>query len=416
VRLYNRSIWSDMNGLALLAIIVLAGAALALGGWALSLQRRVGSLTRELAEARDQQARLGKLSALGEMASSFAHAFNDVLTPIIGRTQLLVQRVSDPQLRAWAETIERTALEGAKMVRRIEKFMRQRGEEPTVAVDLTALVRQAADAVPRREGVQIKTELDALPLINGDPVGVRDAVDHILANALQAAPEASTVLVAARMDGDDAVISVSDTGTGMTPGVEGRIFEPFFTTKPGATGLGLSLAQGIVARHGGHIDVETGSGRGTTVRIKFPVQGVSRPKAGRVRRAAAPAPGGPARCLVVDDDPQVRQMIGDILSNAGHSVVMAVDGSDGVEKIKADPSVEVVITDLAMPKLNGLQLARVCKTLRPSLPVVMLTGWGVLLTEDELAEHGVDEVLSKPVRMDQVLGVLAAVRARTDSA
>jgi CheY-like chemotaxis protein len=109
-------------------------------------------------------------------------------------------------------------------------------------------------------------------------------------------------------------------------------------------------------------------------------------------------------------------MIGDILSNAGHSVVMAVDGSDGVEKIKADPSVEVVITDLAMPKLNGLQLARVCKTLRPSLPVVMLTGWGVLLTEDELAEHGVDEVLSKPVRMDQVLGVLAAVRARADGA
>jgi DNA-binding response OmpR family regulator len=83
-----------------------------------------------------------------------------------------------------------------------------------------------------------------------------------------------------------------------------------------------------------------------------------------------------------------------------------------VEKFKADSSFELVITDLAMPKLNGLQLARVCKTLRPSVPVVMLTGWGVLLTEDELAEHGVDEVLSKPVRMDQILGTVASVRGR----
>jgi CheY-like chemotaxis protein len=92
--------------------------------------------------------------------------------------------------------------------------------------------------------------------------------------------------------------------------------------------------------------------------------------------------------------------------------VTAVDGSEGVEKFKAD-AFDLVITDLAMPKLNGLQVARVCKTLRPAVPVVMLTGWGVLLTEEELAEHGVDEVLSKPVRLDQVLGAVAAVRART---
>jgi DNA-binding response OmpR family regulator len=95
---------------------------------------------------------------------------------------------------------------------------------------------------------------------------------------------------------------------------------------------------------------------------------------------------------------------------------MAVDGADGADKFKSDSSFDVVVTDLAMPKLNGLQLARLCKTLRPSVPVVMLTGWGVLLTEDELAEHGVDEVLSKPVRMDQLLGTLTAVLARTASA
>ena len=127
----------------------------------------------------------------------------------------------------------------------------------------------------------------------------------------------------------------------------------------------------------------------------------------------AAGPTSPARCLVVDDDAQVRDMIRDILSNAGHKVVVAHDGADGVERFKADSSFDVIITDLAMPKLNGLQLARVCKTLRPNVPVVMLTGWGVLLTEEELSEHGVDEVLSKPVRMDQVINTISAVRART---
>jgi len=146
--------------------------------------------------------------------------------------------------------------------------------------------------------------------------------------------------------------------------------------------------------------------------MKFPVEGPARvPGAGAAGEHGAA--GGPARCLVVDDDPQVRDMIRDILSNAGHKVVLAVDGSDGVEKFKAE-AFDVVISDLAMPKLNGLQLARVCKTLRPAVPVVMLTGWGVLLTEEELAEHGVDEVLSKPVRMDQVLNTVAAVRTRAE--
>jgi len=406
----------DVQTLALLFIVVLAAAAMALAVWALTLRQRVRILERDLQETRTQADRLSRLGALGEMASSFAHAFNDVLTPIIGRTQLVIQRVTDPQLREWLDTIERAALDGARTVRRIQEFMRVRRDEPSATVDLVTAVRQAIRATAgRRPGVQFQTELDSLPLITGDPRGMQQALAHILANAVEAAPDGSGVTVAAQMDGGEAVLSVTDVGSGMTPGVQARIFEPFFTTKPGATGLGLCLAHGIVARHGGQIEVDSVAGRGTTVRVKFPVEGVARPEPARPARTAQ-APGGPARCLVVDDDPQVRQMISDILSNAGHGVVMAIDGADGVDKFKNDSSFDVVVTDLAMPKLNGLQLARLCKTLRPSVPVVMLTGWGVLLTEDELAEHGVDEVLSKPVRMDQVLGALAAARARTASA
>lgn len=408
---------AGIETLLLSAAIAVAIVAVALGAFALSMRRRAERLGRELTEAHEQATRLQKLGSLGEMASSFAHAFNDVLTPIIGRSQLLAQRITDPQAREWLETIERSALDGAQTVRRIQEFMRMRREEPTVAVDLGVVVKQAVESTVARQraGVRVETELDSVPPIAGDPMGLREALGYVVANALDATSDGGTVTIATRMDGGDAVIAVTDTGTGMAPGIQARIFEPFFTTKPGATGLGLCLAHGIVARHGGQIEVDSGPGRGTTVRLKFPVEAVARAAPAAPARAVA-APGGPARCLVVDDDPQVRDMIRDILSNVGHTVVVAVDGSDGVEKFKADPSFELVITDLAMPKLNGLQLARVCKTLRPSVPVVMLTGWGVLLTEDELAEHGVDEVLSKPVRMDQVLGTIAAVRGRAASA
>ena len=401
-----------IDTLLIVVAVALAGVAVALAAIAISLRNRAQRLGQELAEAHEQVTRLQKLGALGEMASSFAHSFNDVLTPIIGRSQLLAQRVSDPQAREWLETIERAALDGAQTVRRIQEFMRLRREEPTVAVDLGAVVRQAVEAAAprRRPGVRIETAVDPLPPIAGDPLGLREAIANIVTNAIEAAPDGTAVMISTGMDGGDAVIGVTDAGMGMAPAVQARIFEPFFTTKPGATGLGLCLAHGIVSRHGGQIEVDSTPGKGTTVRVKFPVEAVARPRAsGGVR---AQAPGGPARCLVVDDDPQVRDMIRDILSNAGHTVVVGVDGADGVEKFKADAAFDVVITDLAMPKLNGLQLARVCKTLRPAVPVVMLTGWGVLLTEDELAEHGVDEVLSKPVRMDQVLGAIAAVRTR----
>lgn len=407
---------SNVQTLTVLLIVGLVAAVVGLAAWALMLRRRVQTLEHELLEARDQAGRLGRLGALGEMASSFAHTFNDVLTPIIGRTQLLVQRVNDPQLREWLDTIERTALDGARTVRRLQEFLRVRRDEPTAAVDLAEATRQAIRATAaRRPGVQIHTELGTLPPISGEPRAMQEALGHILANALDASPDGTTVIVTAQMEGGEAVISVTDVGPGMTPGVQSRVFEPFFSTKSGATGLGLPLAHGIVARHGGQMEVDSVAGRGTSVRVKFPVEGVSRPEPARPAPVAH-ATDGPAHCLVVDDDPHVRQLISDILTNAGHVVVMATDGSDGIAKFKSDTSFDVVVTDLAMPKLNGLQLARHCKTLRPAVPIVMLTGWGMLLTEDELAEHGVDEVLSKPVRMDQVLGTLAAVRARTASA
>ncbi len=370
--------------LLVLVLLIVLGAMGALVAWAAGLKRRVQRMGQELAEAHAQLARAQKLGSLGEMASSFAHSFNDVLTPIVGRIQLLVQRTSDPVVKEWLTNIERTALEGAATVRRIQDFMRVQRAEPAVAVDLTTVARQAAqDAGPRvPRGVTIEIDAEEVPPIAGDPVALREALTHVIVNAAEASEPGGTVTVTTKGRDREALVAVSDRGRGMPPEVQARAFEPFYTTKPEATGLGLCLAQSIIARHGGTIHIDSAPGCGSTLTLHLPAQQA----AGRSRgAAAAPSTGarGPVRCLVVDDDPQVRDVLGDVLRNGGHAVVLAVDGADGVDKFKAD-AFDIVITDLAMPKLNGLQLTRVCKTLRPQVPVVMLTGWGVLLSEDEL--------------------------------
>jgi CheY-like chemotaxis protein/two-component sensor histidine kinase len=405
-----------MDPLTLSATGILGTAALAAGGLAVALGRRARRLERERNEARAEVERLERLAALGEMAAGFAHSFNDVLTPILGRTQLLRQRVHDGQLREWLGTIEEAALNGARTVRRIQEYLRQQRGEPTAGVDLAQVVRDAiAEAAPRRPGVHVRTTLGPLPRVRGDGPALRQALGHLVLNALEASPEGGVVSVAGSQEGGEAVVSVTDSGQGMTPATQARMFEPFFTTKPGAAGLGLCLAQAVLSRHGAQLEVETAPGRGTTVRVRIPAEGVGRGPARPGASGPRPTPPGASRCLVVDDDPQVRELIRDVLANAGHAVVTAEDGADGAEKFRAG-TFDLVITDLAMPRLNGLQLARLCKVLRPAVPVVMLTGWGVLLTEQELAEHGVDEVLTKPVRVDQVLGAVAAARARTAEA
>jgi CheY-like chemotaxis protein/two-component sensor histidine kinase len=404
---------------ALLVVLTVALAALAgtLAAWGLGLRRRAEQLSRELPALQDQLVHTERLRAMSDIAAAFAHSFNETLTPVIGRTQLLAQRITDPGLREWLTAIERAALHGAEKVRRIQGFTRIRRDDPAVRVDLNTVIHEAVAALEphRRAGIEIKTQLQEVPTIAGDARGLTEVVLNLAMNAIEAMPRGGTVTISTASDQGDAVVAVADTGMGMSPDVQENMFDPFFSTKPSRTGLGLALAYGVVARHGAQLEVETTPGQGTTVRIRFPVEA----PAGTVRRPTAdtvPVSETPvSRCLVVDDDPDVREAVRDMLALGGHRVVLAVDGADGVDKFKAG-TFDLVVTDLAMPKLNGLQLTRICKALRPEIPVLMVTGWGVVLTEDELAEHGVDAVISKPVRMTEFLSTVSTLKSRTPDA
>jgi GAF domain-containing protein len=374
---------------------------------------------RDLSAAQDQLVRTEKLRALGEMASGVAHDFNNLLASILGRAQLLLQRVDDPKLRRWCEVIERSALDGAQTVRRLQEFTRIRRDEPFVAVDLNRIVGEALEitqsrwrdeAMSRGVAVEVRTSLGGVPPIAGDPVELREALTNLVLNAVDAMPDGGVLTLRTERVDDRVELTIIDTGVGMSEDVRERIFDPFFTTKGAqGTGLGLSITYGILMRHHAQVSVDSAPGHGTTFRLSFASGTVAAP----VEAVAAPAPAsaGQLRCLVVDDEEAVGAVLGDVLESSGHSVVVLTSPVEAVERVGRE-TFDVVFTDLAMPALSGWQVARAVKTASPATPVFLVTGFGVELSAEERIAHGVDLVLAKPLNIQSILDAVATVATR----
>jgi GAF domain-containing protein/CheY-like chemotaxis protein len=371
----------------------------------------------ELAAAQDQLVRTEKLRALGEMASGVAHDFNNVLAAIVGRAQLLLNETRDPKHRRWLEVIERSGMDGAHTVRRLQEFTRIRRDQPVVAVSLNRVVQESLESTePRwRDGartrgvaVEVVTSLTSdLPPVAGDPAELREALINLILNAVDAMPGGGTLAFGTAFDAERVELTVADTGTGMPEHVRQRIFDPFFTTKgPQGTGLGLSMTYGILARHGAQVSVESEEGKGTRFRLVFP-----RTSLAETNGAPPAVPSAPAllRCLVVDDEKAVGEVLGDIIESAGHEAVVVEGGAAALERFRSEPF-DAVFTDLAMPGLSGWEVARAVTQLRPGLPVFVVTGFGVEVPPAELADHGVQAVLTKPLGLQETQALLASLR------
>jgi GAF domain-containing protein/ActR/RegA family two-component response regulator/anti-sigma regulatory factor (Ser/Thr protein kinase) len=379
----------------------------------------------ELGAAQDQLVRTEKLRALGEMASGVAHDFNNLLASILGRTQLLLERVQDVRLRQWLKVVERAALDGARTVRRLQDFTGIRRDQPAVAVDLNQVVQQVletAESIWRqdgsRRGVEIGVQTDlapGLPPVAGDPAELREALTNLVLNAVDAMPAGGTLTLRTGLaEPDQVLVEVRDTGSGIPEHIREKIFDPFFTTKgPKGTGLGLSMAYGILQRHNGRITVESEEGRGTVFRLVFPAT-VHEPAAEAASPPPAPADAPALHCLVVDDEEEVAEVVSDILTTAGHTTVVARSGQEGVERL-AGERFDVVFTDLAMPGLTGWQVARAAKDRAPEVPVVLMSGFGVEVAQEDLRTHGVDLVLTKPLQIHEVMQALGTIRPGSGS-
>ena len=191
--------------------------------------------------------------------------------------------------------------------------------------------------------------------------------------------------------------------------MQGKIFDPFFTTKgPKGTGLGLSMTYGILSRHGATITVDSQEGQGSVFTLVFPAGAAARVP---VAEAEPPLPGVALRCLVVDDEEAVGDMLADVLRSAGHTVTVARNASEGLSRVRSEP-LDLVFSDLSMPGMTGWELARAVRNAAPGLPVILVSGFAVEVSREELQQSGVHSVLAKPINIGEVIDAASAIRPR----
>jgi len=357
--------------------------------------RRTGTLAMltdvtERKRLEDQFRQAQKLEAMGRFAGGVAHDFNNILTVISGHSQLLLRRMENGgALRGQVEKIAAAADQAASLTRQLLSFSRRRPVQ-TEVMDLNAAISNFEKLCHPILGdaIELATELDAeTPRIRADTGQIDQVLMNLVVNARDAMPEGGRLGIAtAKVEdpgseshpaGPYVLLAVSDTGCGMNDETKVHIFEPFFTTKEEGkgTGLGLSTVHGIVAQHGGWIDVISAPGQGTCFGVYLPrvsdeVQIVPLPQ------RPVEWPRGSETILVVDDRSAIRDLVRETLEQCGYKVLQAADGQEALDIIARHlDQIDLVITDLVMPRLHGADLGRLIKQQQPATKVVYMTGY-----------------------------------------
>jgi signal transduction histidine kinase/ActR/RegA family two-component response regulator len=354
-----------------------------------------------------------RLRALGEMSGGVAHDFNNILGAILGRAQLLLEKVDSQEVRGGIEIIEKAALDGAETVRRIQEFTRVRVDNSTFSsLDINQIISDSIEFTRTRwknetevwgRPIEMQCDLGNIPRMMGDPSGLREVFTNLIINAVDAMPKGGVIRFSTEVHGDSVVVKVQDSGIGMSGEVQKRTFDPFFTTKgTRGSGLGLSICYGIVSRHKGEIRVNSRVGKGTTFTIHLPLGLPGETPAGlpEIEQSIIQA-----RILVVDDDEMMRAVLTDILIQSGCHVDEVASGQEGIDLFSQD-EYDVVLTDLGLEDMSGWDVAMKVKNRSPLTPVALITGWGMQLSEKETHSRGVDFVVSKPFRLEELRSVI----------
>ncbi|MGD0993426.1 MAG: PAS domain S-box protein [Gemmatimonadales bacterium] len=346
-----------------------------------------------------------RLEAVGRLAGGVAHDFNNVLTAITGYSELLLDELTpgDPK-RQDVEEIHAAARRAAGLTRQLLAFSRKQVFQTRV-LDLNAVVRMLEKMLQRLIGEDVKLEIapsSALGAVRADPGQIEQVIMNLAVNSRDAMPGGGRLTIeTANVDLDEAyarehagaapgryvMLAVSDTGTGMDAETQSHIFEPFFTTKEQGTGTGLGLATvyGIVKQSGGHVWVYSEPGRGATFKIYLPR--VDEPvEAQDAQQVAPPVAGGRETVLVAEDDPSVREIVAEVLTQKGYRVLRAPDGQTALEMARAQPGeIQLLVTDIVMPGMTGRELAEVLVAERAGVRVLYMSGY----TDDAVVRHGV---------------------------
>jgi len=360
-----------------------------------------------------------KMETIGRLTGAIAQQFNELLTAILARSTALAQTLpSNRDLDALKETAQR----GAELAQRLLGFSRHRVLDLQPLI-LTEFVREALDRLRRQLPASIEVQFEAdedAGVVEADPAAVKQILLHLVTNARDAMPKGGTLHVEvrrARLDAADrplhawvepgsyVSIALSDTGVGMNAQTLARVFEPFFTTKPVGvgTGLGMSMAYGLVKQHRGYLHLYSEVGQGTTAKVYLPAvrdRGMAELEAA----AEAALPGGTETILLVEDDPTMRAAAQQLLSKVGYRVVTAVDGQQGLDAYRAHrATLHLVITDVVMPKLSGFELYEVIRGESRGLSVLFMSGFPAPNFRKTVGQDAAVAFVTKPWTASELL-------------
>jgi len=399
-------------------------------------------VTRDLTERREAQLELEhsqqalfqaqKMEAVGQLTGGLAHDFNNLLTGITGSLDVMRARLAQGrinELERYITAAQGAASRAASLTHRLLAFSRRQTLEPKV-VDANRLIAGMEDLIGRTVGPAISLEVVAAVSLwpcHCDPNQLESAILNLCINARDAMRDGGRITIetantwidqagAIERDmpcGQYVAVSVTDNGCGMAPDVLSRALDPFYTTKPigQGTGLGLSMVYGFAKQSGGQLRLYSEVGLGTTVKIYLPRHHgkPDQPEEEQARRQL-PRAEGSETVLVVDDEPTIRMLIGDTLSDLGYQAIEVGDAASGLKVLDSDAEIDLVITDVGLPGgMNGKQMADIARTKRPGLKVLFITGYA----ENAAVSNGHLEpgmqVMSKPFAMDQLAARIRSI-------
>ncbi len=371
----------------------------------------IKDITREK-ESQKTAIQQENLRSLGQMASGIAHDFNNLLAPILGFSELLLNMPNggrdDKKLISFLEKIKVAAQDGAAVVGRLREFYcnQDSSDEINSDIDLQKLAQQVKDltqhrwksqAEARGAHIEFRSTVHSNRFIHGNEPELRQALSNLVINAADAIEGDGVISLSFNDDGDDICIKIEDTGCGMPEKIRAKCLDPFYSTKGKlGTGLGLSIVAGIVKHHNGDIKIESVEGSGSTINIRLPAVDASPEKASPKHPKKS---SNSLRIMLVDDEAVLLEVLSELLGSGGHKVKNFENGETALEAFKKD-TFDLVITDRAMPNMSGDQLAKELKAINPGIPIIMATGFGDMMAEDDENSKDVDLVLAKPVPLD----------------
>ncbi len=365
-----------------------------------------------------------KMEAIGQLTGGIAHDFNNLLTGIIGSLDMVRRRIAAERyldVERFINAAVVSAERAAALTHRLLAFARRQPLDPQV-IDVNRLIDGMAELLHRTLGEQIRLDFaqeSALGLIRTDANQLENAVLNLVINARDAMPHGGSLTitttnitigqpsgeVGAMKPGPYTRISVADTGAGMSAETAAKAFDPFFTTKPigQGTGLGLSMIYGFVTQSRGYVRIESVEGRGTAVLLYLPeCSAAETDQADQTEQATPDAPplGSGETVMLVEDEPSVRLLIGEVLSELGYTCVEVADGAAALPILASQRRIDLMITDVGLPGMNGRQLAEIARQYRPGLKVLFVTGYAEHATiRSGFLEPGM-EMVTKPFALD----------------